>query len=61
MIRPNVGSVPHDSSESCLDPGLPGTGLELRVGCGEGEAEAGPGPPSGGKSGSWNPAEMEET
>ncbi len=46
---------------SCLDPELPGTGLELRERCGEGEAEAGPGPPSGGKSGSWNPAVMEET
>jgi hypothetical protein len=40
--------VPDNRVGSCLDPGLPGTGLELRSGQGEGKAEAGPGPFSGG-------------
>ncbi len=32
---------------SCLDPLLPGTDLQRRVGQGEGKAKAGPGPPIG--------------
>jgi hypothetical protein len=53
----------HNSSlDSCLDKELPGTGLESRARCGEGEAKGGYGPPpSGGGSGSWNPAEIRET
>ncbi len=40
--------MPDSSAGSCLDPRLPGTGLESRARQREGEAEAGPGPPSGG-------------
>jgi hypothetical protein len=39
--------VPDGSKGSCLDPGLPRSGLQAKVGQGEGEEEAGPGPPSG--------------
>jgi hypothetical protein len=31
----------------CLDPGLPGTILQIRIGEGKGEAEAGTFPPIG--------------
>ncbi len=54
------GGVPDRNMGSCLDPGLPGTGLQRRKGEGEEGTEAGPGPPSSGKI-SWNPAELEET
>jgi hypothetical protein len=49
--------MPENSSDSCLDPELPGTGLELRGRRREGEAESGPSRDGGG---SWNPAEMRE-
>jgi hypothetical protein len=57
----NKNTVPDRSTDSCMDPELPGTGLGIRAGQGEKEAEAGLGPPSGGRGGSSNPAEMEET
>jgi hypothetical protein len=50
-------SVPDSRIGSCLNPELLGTSFEVRARQGEGEAEAGPVLPSG----SWNPAEIEET
>jgi hypothetical protein len=35
----------NSSTGSCLDPELPGTGLEIRTKSGDGEAETGPGLP----------------
>ncbi len=39
--------MPDGSTSSCLDPGLPRTGLQAKVGQGEGEDKAWSGPPSG--------------
>ncbi len=36
--------VPDRNTGSCLDPGIPGTGLQRREGEGMGKIEAGPGP-----------------
>jgi hypothetical protein len=46
-----ISWVPNRSTGSCLDPGLPRTGLEIGAGQGEGEAEAGPGLPMRGGGG----------
>ncbi len=41
-----VGTVPNRDTGSCLDPGLPKTRLQRRMGKGEGEAESWPGLPT---------------
>jgi hypothetical protein len=42
-------TVPDGNTGSCLDPGLPGTGLQRGKRVVEEGAEAGPGPPSRGE------------
>jgi hypothetical protein len=56
----------HSTHVFCLSnivvcPIIVRTSPEMRAEAGKEEAEAGPGPPGGDKSGSWNPAEVEET
>jgi hypothetical protein len=52
--------VPDRNRGICLDPGIPGTGLQRREGEGMGRLKQGQGPIGEGKA-SWNPAEMEKT
>jgi hypothetical protein len=52
--------VPDRNTGSCLDPGVPGTGLQRWEREGRGKIEAGPGPLLEREKASWNPAEMEK-
>jgi hypothetical protein len=54
-------NVPDSSPGSCLDPELPGTGLELGAMGGGGRAETGSGLSGKKRDGSRNGADMEET